>query len=404
MSILVAILLAQAGGLFVPPPVCRPTPQDQAANMSVYEWPQSSICIGMANGLTSCSPCGTDIPDAGGCCHPGTCGSLGWECGSGDTGCGTDTGSCGTCTAYPGHSYCSELHACECGTYHQCSDYGWNCGYVDTGCGFYYACGTCSTSGGWANNHCPVDYPYGGNCECDVTPNAACGESDGCGGEGTWCDTSGGWANRYCNVDGNCACEPTPDEACGVSDGCGGYGTWCDTSGGWANNTCVAGSCSCTPTPAAACGASDGCGGFGTYCDTSGGWDNRTCVSGVCSCTPDSCATNCPTYECGTCPDHCGSSASCGTCTSPDVCYPTHDCCTPQTCETHNFQCGSNHDDVCGGTYNCGPCNPGDTCGNEPYFQCSCVALNCEYYCNEQSCTGSDCTGDPATCTCYGCP
>jgi len=93
-----------------------------------------------------------------------------------------------------------------------------------------------------------------------------------------------------------------------------------------------------------------------------------------CQCTPATCASK--GYNCGTHSDGCGGTISCGTC-STGTCV-NGKCCTPDTCAGKGYECGT-HSDGCGGTISCGTCSTG-----------ACV--------NGKCCTPDTCAGKGLSC------
>jgi len=156
------------------------------------------------------------------------------------------------------------------------------------------------------------------------------------------------------------------------------------------------------PTVDAACGyLSDGCGGV---VDCAGCSAGNYCDGGTCKpqqCTPATCASL--GFNCGTHSDGCNGIArnsqgaeGCGTCSGGQICGlgGTGLCgaatCTPISASTacSGLDCGlvSNG---CGGTYSCGTCGAGEVCGGGGPNQCgpgSCSAAS-----QATACAGKDC-------------
>jgi hypothetical protein len=98
-------------------------------------------------------------------------------------------------------------------------------------------------------------------------------------------------------------------------------------------------------------------------------WDLSSCPPGPPppSCTPGTCKSL--GFDCGTEANGCGGSLSCGMCTggmtcggggSPGKCGEPM--CTPKTCAELGFNCGA-AGDGCGGALDCGTCSGGAICG-----------------------------------------
>jgi hypothetical protein len=103
------------------------------------------------------------------------------------------------------------------------------------------------------------------------------------------------------------------------------------------------------------------------------------------TCTPLTCADQ--GIQCGPAPNGCGGIiASCGTCTSPQVCSTGGKCagssCTPTTCAQLGYTCGY-WADGCGGSLNCGGCTAPQTCGG----------AGVPGQCGSGSCTPNTCAG-----------
>ena len=62
------------------------------------------------------------------------------------------------------------------------------------------------------------------------------------------------------------------------------------------------------------------------------------------------------------CSENCGNSPADCACTNPQVCF-NNSCCTPATCNSLGFNCGSGINNGCGGTLNCGSCTFPESCG-----------------------------------------
>jgi len=386
LAICVILLASEVLGdstIVVPSKVGMPTPTQAASTMSVRLGQGSRMCVGMADGSTTCL------------CTPETnaqmCARYGYVCGglSGTDNCGAgrSIGSCGTCPAYTNESCNSGV--CSCSPWN-CSSYGYSCGtpYVGDGCGgtINYSCGTCS-----GYNSCGGG---GSSYVCGCTPTT-------CGALGD-----------------NCGNPP---------DNCGGSLSSCGTCSGY--NTCGGGGspyhCGCTP---ATCGSlgdncgnpSDGCGGT-LSCGTC--TSPQTCGGGGtpshCGCTdtsPDYIICGNYSYYCGgivTLNDSCGvpRSVNCGTCTSPDVCVstPFHYCCTPYSdstlCSNGGYVCGTpTVTDNCGQvrTPSCGSCagpceNTSHCCGYTDAQLCTNNGFSCGDHVVNDNC------GVSRTIRCGGC-
>jgi hypothetical protein len=117
----------------------------------------------------------------------------------------------------------------------------------------------------------------------------------------------------------------------------------------------------------------------------------------TCTCAPDTCGSK--SYSCGTHPDGCGSSISCGTCSS-GTCVKGQ-CCTPATCSSLGFSCGS-HSDGCGGTINCGTCSSGPCISGKCCLPATCSSLSFSCGSHSDGCGGTVTCGPCApgdTCT-----
>jgi hypothetical protein len=188
------------------------------------------------------------------------------------------------------------------------------------------------------------------------------------------------------------------------------YATSTTLAGAWANNgaNCAAGTylrsidvygaaatCSTPSTTPPSCT----CSGSGGQVKTINSSNAEVCLnfvngsyqsSGTCACTPDTCASL--GYNCGTWSDGCGGTLNCGTCTLPAICDSglcSSGGCTPNC--TKKF-CG---DDGCGGS--CGTCTYPQTCVNYKCITCTpdpcCCNLDGSYPpCPvTDSCGGSSC-------------
>jgi hypothetical protein len=165
-------------------------------------------------------------------------------------------------------------------------------------------------------------------------------------------------------------------------------------------------------------GIPDGCGGT-LDCDTPGCSGCETCgggglpgkCGGVC-CSPETCGSL--GFSCGSYPDGCGGTLSCGTCTppascggggTPGVCGEVEaGGCLPETCALLGYSCGNNPDG-CGGTVNCGSCTGCETCGGGGTAgACGgtcCVPLKCGDPGTTCGPSGDGCGG---SLTCPACP
>ena len=100
--------------------------------------------------------------------------------------------------------------------------------------------------------------------------------------------------------------------------------------------------------------------------------------------------------NCKTCPGDCG-------CPNGQVCYDTI-CCTPETCESLNHECGS-WDNGCGGTADCGGCE-----GQGTNYSCDTSGkCKCDIQCAGKDCGDNGCggvcgqCGDKETCVAGKC-
>ncbi len=363
------------------------------------------------------SQCGGSIyqgADGGQACTPKTCTDLGYTCGPSADGCGLLV-QCGTCTA---PDFCGGGGFDKCGggdggtnpdggprcTPKTCANLGYNCGAAGDGCGGTLDCGTCTAPqfcGGGGFNLCgghgapdggPVSPCVPATCQSLVYNCGAAG--DGCGGL-LDCGT------------------------CSAPQFCGGGGF--DKCGG--NKPADGGVSSCTPRTCANLGyncgpAADGCGGLlqcGTcvapqFCggrgfDLCGGNSGFGPDGGpISTCTPKTCPQL--GFNCGPAGDGCGGTLQCGTCTAPQSCggggAPSV-CggntgiapdgaviCTPATCASLGFNCGS-AGDGCGGTLQCGStcATSGDICGGGGQPNVCGQTIPCTGLCqNQVSCDG----------------
>ena len=313
-------------------------------------------------GLLACGVCGTGESCGGGgtpsvcggavTCTPKTCAdpSVATLCGQQADGCGgLIPAPCVTCTGTttcgggsPGTpNVCGGTAACIPTTATAaCVVPGtakpMNCGVMADGCGALVACG--ADDGG--------SCPPGEECGGSGTPNVCGAANVTTLSDGAVVSTDGGVSlcvpfttTEACTMtDGGSLCGP-------VSNGCGGTitcPTTCATGdscgGGGIPSVCGHPACvAIPPTTACAnpaggtyCGpVSNGCGGeiiCPTVCatgDTCGGGGVPS-MCGHPACTP---LTACPTnpanglpYTCGPWPDGCGSTISCGSCSSPNIC------------------------------------------------------------------------------------
>ena len=152
----------------------------------------------------------------------------------------------------------------------------------------------------------------------------------------------------------------------------------------------------CTPSTCSQlgynCGSQgDGCGGVIASCGTC--TSPQVCggggVPGVCGggCAPFTCTQL--GYNCGTYADGCGGSLNCGTCTSPQTCGGGgagkcgSGACTPATCSGLGLACGSTGNG-CGGTLNCGTCPSGQSCVSGVCKAPACVPLTFDQACKDK--------------------
>jgi hypothetical protein len=270
-------------------------------------------------------------------CAPRTCAEQGFNCGKNADGCG-GTIDCGTCSGVDlcgigGFSKCGNpLIAADGGTTctpRTCAGSGFDCGKTGDGCGAALDCGSTTCSG-----------------------NAYCGGGgpNKCGGDSTT------------TIDGAPAC--TPKTCADLGYDCGLAGDGCGSQ---------IGPCGTTGT----CTAPQFCGGGGpNKCGSNGnvGADGGPLVT----CVPKTCAEL--GYTCGIAGDGCGgSTALCGTCTSPQYCGGggSNQCggnngrgpdggtvCTPKTCAAYGANTCGPQSDGCGGlTPVCGNCTSPQYCG-----------------------------------------
>jgi hypothetical protein len=145
-------------------------------------------------------------------------------------------------------------------------------------------------------------------------------------------------------------------------------------------------------------------------------WDLASCPPGPPppECTPGTCASE--GFTCGTQGDGCGGSLDCGTCTgcqvcggggTPGVCGGT--CCVPETCTGLGIECGP-AGDGCGGTLSCGTCPGGESCGGGGKSGiCGqvdagpCTPLTCASQGFNCGPAGDGCGGSLSCGTCTGC-
>jgi hypothetical protein len=301
---------------------------------------------GSVDAAPSCSlaTCPNGCCDTNGACQPGNSSAA----------CGTGGARCGACSQANG---CVSGH-CRCAQTSDCP--------VNQACDV--AAGTCT-------NSCVV----GGNtlaCNtgcCDLTASKQC---VGGGAGGTLCGTNGGVcvdcsasaAGHVCQLGGVCGCTAAKD--CPPNQACvnGTCGTAC-SSGVACNGGCCDGT-KCQPgNTASACGAT---GGACVAC--SGADAGAACeASGACGCASSS---------------DCTAPSTCGGGGTPNVCG-----CTPKTCQTAGYQCGS-HSDGCGGTLSCGNCNGSGCCT----VAGACAAGTASTACGEGGGTCRVCAGATPTC------
>jgi hypothetical protein len=319
-----------------------------------------------------------------------TCKDLGYTCGMNGDGCGHML-DCGTCQA---PEYCGGGGYSKCGGNTQttpdgspacnpktCPTLGYTCGPAGDGCGGLLQCGTCANPafcGGGGFNKC------GGNDGLNPDGGVPCTPTT-CAKLGYDC----GFAGDGCGGVLNCG-------SCTAPQYCGGNGY--DKCGGNIGTNPADGGALCKPTTCAAqgynCGfASDGCGnalmcGSCTAPEVCGGGGFDKCGTngftpdGSVACTPETCVSL--GYTCGTAGDGCGGVLSCGSCTAPQYCGGAgfDKCggntglgsdggvlCTPYTCASLGYNCGA-AGDGCGGLLSCGTCTSPSFCGGGGYDKC----------------------------------
>ena len=323
---------------------------------------------GTASGGTSSGSLGGGgaLPEAGASptdCKPRTCADQGIECGPAGDGCGGIIADCGKCAPglrCGGPNAPSKCVAPSTGTGcvpKTCADQGVECGLAGDGCGGILTCPTCA-SGLQCGS---IGHPS--KCVAAV-PELA---------DGGVCvpKTKADYAadNKSCGVQSD-GCGGTIDlGACTAPEFCGGGGpSKCAISGGGActKKTCADYTGKCGPQP-------DGCGGVTASCGTctspevcGGGGTPSVCGGGTLgngdggSCQP---LTTCAASQCGKIADGCGGVLDCGTasCTGGTICGGggvANQCgapaCVPLTACPPAMNCGSIADG-CGGTVRCGP-------------------------------------------------
>ncbi len=145
-------------------------------------------------------------------------------------------------------------------------------------------------------------------------------------------------------------------------------------------------------------------------------WDLASCPPGPPppECTPLTCKSQ--GFNCGSQGDGCGGSLSCGTCTGCEVCGGGGTpgvcggaCCVPETCLSEGIECGP-AGDGCGGTLSCGTCPMGETCGGGgtpgvcgAVDGGSCTPLTCKSQGFNCGPAGDGCGGSLSCGTCTGC-
>ncbi len=285
-----------------------------------------------------------------------------------------------------------------------CSTLGYTCGENGDGCGGMIQCGSCmlpAYCGGGGYSQCGgnvADAPDGAPLCAPATCESlkyTCGPAgDGCGNL-IQCGTSAG---------------------CSFPEFCGGAGF--DQCGG-STATGVDGGALCTPTTCKALGytcgaAADGCGNL-LECGTCaapqfcGGGGFNQCGAGdldagVSTCTPATCTSQ--GFTCGSAGDGCGNSLSCGTCSSPQFCggggfnvcggngvaTGAQSACVPDSCTSLGYSCGY-AGDGCGNQLACGMCSSPDYCGGGGFDQCGYTTSDAGFSCMAATCTslGYDC-------------
>ena len=205
---------------------------------------------------------------------------------------------------------------------------------------------------------------------CASYPGLCGVQSDGCGGSTPYCNP--------CTAPQTCGGGGTPSQ-CGIPDA-----------------GCVALTCASYPPPT--CGAqSNGCGGATAFCNPctlpatcGGGGTPGQCGYPDAGCSPQTCLSL--GYQCGSGSNGCGGTVSCGTCPSGsgcsnNVCVPIDagSSCVPQTCAQLGAQCGV-IDNGCGVIETCPTCPSGQSC----QFN-HCVSVD------GGACTPMTCSNFPAT-------
>ncbi|MBK8482735.1 MAG: hypothetical protein IPL40_16480 [Proteobacteria bacterium] len=293
--------------------------------------------------------------DDGGACVPKytECGQL---CGPVYDRCSDRTLQCGGCAI---GKVCN-LVSHECVTpLITCPQLGAECGELRNSCGLFKDCGTCPAGKTCnANTH---------KCEsCPTTLKCAdlgfeCGQVWlGCGAKTTTTDCGSCPASAVCNTTLH-VCEPrcTPAPKAEI---CAARGAECDPVSDGCGNMVNCGTC-----PA------------GQQCGISG-------IGNRCSAPPLSATCVTFGYECllpnETLTNECGTTLSCGTCPTGQVCRTNHRCgapCTPKTCSSPGYsgKCGQQLDDGCGGKIiSCG-CANSSACSTTTAGEVgTCLAIN----------------------------
>ncbi|PKN44324.1 MAG: hypothetical protein CVU63_10735, partial [Deltaproteobacteria bacterium HGW-Deltaproteobacteria-20] len=439
----------------------------------------------------TCGGSGTANVCGQGACVPTSCVTEGAECGSISDGCG-NTLSCGSCTAPETCGGGGDDNVCGCTPLAACP-IGLNCGDYPNGCGGTISCGSCTApatcGGGGTDNVCGLPQPGAGQVIfTEIMPNPVTVDDT----TGEWFElhnpTSSAFSLRGCSLTDNTgsyaintdldipaggyvalargaspgftpdlvytglALANTGDElhltcsstlidevvfgsgfplAAGVAmnlDPASSSSTannlaanWCAATESYNGDlgTPGAANTTCACTPLSSCPAGLNCGDYPDGCGSTISCGSctspQTCggsgTNNVCGCTP---LTSCPgTLDCGDYSDGCGGTLNCGTCESNETCTNNVCACVPLTACPGTLDCGS-YSDGCGGTLNCGTCESNETCTNNV---CTCVpltacpgtldcgsysdgcggTLNCGTCESNETCTNNVCTCVPLT-------
>ena len=199
-----------------------------------------------------------------------------------------------------------------------------------------------------ANGTCPVTPPCGDAiCSVGETPYTAttgCCEDCGNNNDSVCCADAGEAINNQLGCK-DCA------------DACGDLVICCADKPETSTNCCQ--DCGTNPNDGQ-CNCAENCGNSPADCSCGA----QVCFNNSC-CTPATC--NSLGFNCGSGINNgCGGTLNCGSCTSPETCggggTPNVCGCTPTTCAAQGATCGT-ISDLCGGSLNCGSCTSPDTCG-----------------------------------------